>query len=47
MPVTAVDAASAPGRTERGGGHEFPDGWTDLLPQLNRRPGDKTVTEYS
>ena len=47
-PVVLVNVAGgAPGRTERGGGRrrEFPDGWTDLLPELNQQPGDKVVTK--
>jgi hypothetical protein len=35
-----VNVAGGPaGRTEQGGGAEFPDGWTDLLPELNQQPG--------
>jgi nicotinamidase-related amidase len=50
LPVVLVNVAGgAPGRTERGGsaGHEFPDGWTDLLPELNQQPGDKVVTKHT
>jgi nicotinamidase-related amidase len=50
LPVVLVNVAGgASGRTEQGGsgGHELPDGWTDLLPQLNQQPGDKTVTKFS
>jgi nicotinamidase-related amidase len=49
LPVVLVNVAGgAPGRTEQGaGGHAFPDGWTDLLPELNQQPGDKTVTKLS
>jgi nicotinamidase-related amidase len=47
LPVVLVNVSGgAPGRTERGGaGRKFPEGWTDLLPQLNQQPGDKTVTK--
>jgi nicotinamidase-related amidase len=49
LPVVLVNAAGgAPGRTEQGNsGHEFPDGWTDLLPALNQQPSDKTVTKFT
>jgi nicotinamidase-related amidase len=49
LPVVLVNVAGgAPGRTEQGGGgHELPDGWADLVPQLNQQPGDKTVTKYT
>jgi nicotinamidase-related amidase len=48
LPVVLVNVAGGPaGRTEQGGGAEFPDGWTDLLPELNQQPGDKTVTKYT
>jgi nicotinamidase-related amidase len=49
LPVVLVNVAGgAPGRTEQGAiGSAFPDGWTDLLPQLNQQPSDKTVTKYT
>jgi nicotinamidase-related amidase len=49
LPVVLVNVAGGPsGRTEQGGGaHEFPDGWADLLPELNQQPSDKTVTKYT
>lgn len=49
LPVVLANVAGgAPGRTEQGGGgREFPDCWTDLLPQLNQQPGDKTVTKLT
>jgi nicotinamidase-related amidase len=49
LPVVLVNVAgNAPGRTEQGaGGRAFPDGWTDLLPQLNQQPSDKTVTKLT
>ncbi|GAB2734514.1 isochorismatase family protein [Kitasatospora kifunensis] len=46
QPVVLVNVAGgAPGRTEQGAaGHSaFPDDWTDLLPQLNQQPGDKSL----
>lgn len=47
LPVVLVNVdGGAPGRTEQGGGaRQFPDGWADLLPDLNQQPGDKTVTK--
>ncbi|MFE4517314.1 isochorismatase family protein [Kitasatospora sp. NPDC056783] len=49
LPVVLVNVAGgAPGRTERGfGAGVLPDGWTELLPELNQQPGDKTVTKYT
>jgi nicotinamidase-related amidase len=48
LPVVLVNVAGgAPGRTEQpprqGGG--FPDGWTDLLAELDPQPGDLRVTK--
>jgi nicotinamidase-related amidase len=47
LPVVLVNVdAGAPGRTEqarRAG--EFPAGWTDLIPELNRQPQDHLVTK--
>ncbi|CAN5444307.1 isochorismatase family protein [soil metagenome] len=49
LPVVLVNVAdSAPGRTERPRlTAPFPDGWTDLIPQLNRQPADILVTKRS
>ncbi|MEY9846552.1 isochorismatase family protein [Streptacidiphilus sp. MAP5-3] len=51
LPVVLVNVAGgSPGRTEQGfeaSAAALPDGWTDLLPELNRQPGDKTVTKYT
>ncbi|MBS0530859.1 MAG: isochorismatase family protein [Proteobacteria bacterium] len=47
LPVALVNVAGgAPGRTEqpRQTGPR-PDGWTDLIPELNRQPGDLVVTK--
>jgi len=47
LPVVLVNVAGiAPGRTEqpRPGG-PFPDGWTDLVPELDRQPGDIVLTK--
>jgi nicotinamidase-related amidase len=47
LPVVLVNVAgAAPGRTERPR-HigSFPDGWTDLIPELERQPGDIVVTK--
>jgi nicotinamidase-related amidase len=49
LPVVLVNVAGgAPGRTEqpRHAG-PFPDGWTDLVPELNRRPDDIAVTKWT
>ncbi len=47
LPVVLVNVAGgAPGRTERAPRmREFPPGWTDLLPALDRQPGDHVVTK--
>jgi nicotinamidase-related amidase len=47
LPVVLVNVAGgAPGRTERPRLSEpFPAGWTDLIPELNRQPGDIVVTK--
>ena len=50
LPVVLVNVAGrAPGRTEQGprSGISFAEGWTDLLPQLYRQPGDIVVTKRS
>ena len=47
LPVVLVNVAGgAPGRTEQASRmREFPAGWTDLVPELNRQPADHTVTK--
>ena len=47
LPVVLVNVAGgAPGRTEQARDHrEFPAGWTDLIPELNRQPRDHVVTK--
>jgi nicotinamidase-related amidase len=47
LPVVLVNVAGgAPGRTERPRNSEpFPAGWTDLIPEINRQPGDVVVTK--
>lgn len=47
LPVVLVNVAGgAPGRTERPRlGGAFPDGWTDLIPELDRRADDLVVTK--
>ena len=48
LPVALVNVAGrAPGRTEQGPrtGASFAEGWTDLLPELDRQPGDIVVTK--
>ena len=50
FPVVLVNVAGrAPGRTEQGARSSlsFAPGWTDLLPQLDRQPGDILVTKRS
>jgi nicotinamidase-related amidase len=47
LPVALVNVAgAAPGRTEqpRQMGHR-PEGWADLIPELNRQPNDIVVTK--
>jgi nicotinamidase-related amidase len=47
LPVVLVNVAGgAPGRTEqpRPAGNR-PDGWTDLIPELDQQPGDIVVTK--
>ncbi len=48
LPVALVNVAGgAPGRTDqpRPNPGALPDGWTDLIPELNRQPGDIVVTK--
>ncbi len=47
LPVVLVNVDGvAPGRAERASRiSEFPAGWTDLVPELNRQPEDHTVTK--
>jgi nicotinamidase-related amidase len=49
LPVVLVNVAGgAPGRTERPRRQaKFPAGFTDLLPELNRQPGDIVVTKQT
>ncbi|BBA99944.1 putative isochorismatase [Actinacidiphila reveromycinica] len=50
LPVVLVNVAGAPsGRTDRGSRapRSFPEGWTDLVPELDRRPGDILVTKHA
>ncbi|MGF6892273.1 nicotinamidase-related amidase [Nocardia sp. GAS34] len=49
LPVVLVNVAGgAPGRTEQGfRAGDLPIDWTDLLPELDQQPGDKTVTKYT
>jgi nicotinamidase-related amidase len=50
LPVALVNVAGrAPGRTEQGprSSQTFAEGWTDLLPQLDRQPSDIVVTKRS
>ena len=48
LPVALVNVdGGAPGRTERAPllSGPFPDGWTDLIPELDRQAGDIVVTK--
>jgi nicotinamidase-related amidase len=47
VPVVLINVdGGAPGRAEQSRRvTEFPAGWTDLIPELNRRPGDHLVTK--
>jgi nicotinamidase-related amidase len=47
LPIVLVNVAGgAPGRTEQARSRgEFPAGWADLVPELNRQPGDHPVTK--
>jgi nicotinamidase-related amidase len=47
LPVVLVNVAGgAPGRTERPRLNEpFPDGWTDLIPEIDQQPSDVVVTK--
>lgn len=47
LPVVLVNVdGGAPGRTERPRpGGPFPDGWTDLVPELDRQPSDIVITK--
>jgi nicotinamidase-related amidase len=49
LPVVLVNVAGAPsGRTDTGNAtHAFPDGWTDPIPALDRRPTDILVTKHA
>jgi nicotinamidase-related amidase len=47
LPVVLINVdGGAPGRAEQSRRvSEFPAGWTDLIPELNRRPSDHFVTK--
>ena len=50
LPVVLVNVAgSPPGRTDSGSGsgQAFPDGWADLIHELDRQPEDIIVTKYA
>ena len=50
LPVVLVNVAgSPPGRTEAGSGapRSLPEGWTDLVPELDQQPEDLLVTKYA
>ena len=47
LPIVLINVdGGAPGRAEQARRiTEFPVGWTDLIPELNRQPGDHVVTK--
>ena len=47
LPVVLVNVAGgAPGRTEQPPSNRtYPEGWTDLIPELNQQPDDIVVTK--
>ena len=46
LPVVLVNVTgTAPGRTEEARNFPRPPGWAELVPDLNRQPGDITVTK--
>lgn len=50
LPVVLVSVAGAPpGRTDIGGGlqRSFPEGWADLIPELDRQPGDIILVKHA
>ncbi len=48
LPVVLVNAAGmAPGRTEQQRRLSLPDGWTDLVPELNQEKQDHLVTKHT
>jgi nicotinamidase-related amidase len=49
LPVVLVNVAGgAPGRTEQPRAPQaFPEGWSDLIPELNRQPRDHVVTKHT
>jgi nicotinamidase-related amidase len=49
LPVVLVNVAGrAPGRTEQQPpSPPFPAGWTDLIPEMDRQPGDIVVTKWT
>jgi nicotinamidase-related amidase len=50
LPVVLVTVGGAPaGRTERstGGGAAFPDGWDELVAELNQQASDHTVKKFT
>jgi nicotinamidase-related amidase len=50
LPVVLVNVAGTPGgRTDTGSASTsaFGDGWTELIPELDRRPTDLLVTKYA
>ena len=49
LPVVLVNVAgAAPGRTLSARlARDLPEGWTDLIPELNRQPQDHVVTKHT
>ncbi|HEX4789219.1 MAG TPA: isochorismatase family cysteine hydrolase [Actinospica sp.] len=50
LPVVLVNVAGTPGgRTDAGSAaaSSFPEGWTELIPELDRQPSDLLVTKHA
>lgn len=51
LPIVLVNVAGTPsGRTDQSAGaapRSFPEGWTDLIPELDRQPEDIVVTKHA
>jgi nicotinamidase-related amidase len=49
LPVVLVNVAGAPGGRTDGGVRtlDFPEGWTELIPELEQQAGDLLVTKYA
>jgi nicotinamidase-related amidase len=48
LPVVLVNVAgAAPGRSDQPAVAKRPDGWTELVPELNQQPSDHLITKFS